>query len=372
MYECPTFIQVINRNIQIMRKYIVYSFSIALLLFLLLPELQGQDASFSQNYASPLYLSPSFTGLTDGSRVSVAYRDQWPSIPNTYKTIAVSFDHYFSSFNSGLGFLYYRDDQGGGLLVDQNLGLLYAYEIYVSDKLMVRPGLQFKFAQTFIDASKATLGTSYDNDGNLVSSGGLDVSDDQTNQFDAAASVMIYSSTYWGGVTVDHLVKSDIGYTDIETNREMKITAFAGYKWVYKNGTRGMADQSITFAVDYRSQGDFAQLDLGAYWQYNPIELGLWYRGLPVDNKEGYSNFDAIIAIIGVNVGKTRIGYSYDLSLSDLAGSTGGAHELSVLYTIPSSNKPRINRNAIPCSQPGYFGSGATGNKYHSRSRKIF
>ncbi len=336
-------------------------------------EVQAQDASFSQNYASPLYLSPSFTGLTDGSRLAINYRDQWPSIPNTYKTMAFSFDHYFPDFNSGLGFLFYRDDQGGGLLINQNVGVLYAYEIFVSRDVMIRPGIQFKFAQSYIDASKANLSTSYDTNGNLVSGGGLSVDEDQLNKFDAAASVMIYSNFYWAGISVDHLVKSDQSFTDIETNTGIKFTAFGGYKWIYSEGKRGAPSQSVSFALNYRQQADFSQMDIGAYWNYSPLELGLWYRGLPGKNMEEYRNTDAVIAILGIHAGNYRFGYSYDLTISDLAGNTGGTHEFSIMYSIPSSHKQRINRNAIPCSQQGYTGTNSSSrSKYRRRSRRIF
>jgi len=336
-------------------------------------DLEGQDASFSQNYASPLYLSPSFTGLTDGSRLALHYRDQWPGIPGTYKTMSFAFDHFISDFNSGVGVQFYRDDAGKGLLINQNIGLLYAYEIYVSDKVMVRPGLQFKLAQSFIDPSKGVLGSLINRqDGTPLTGASFPTERDKTNRFDAAASVMIYSNFYWGGVTVDHLVKNNIGFTDIETNTNMKITAFGGYKWVYKEGRRRMPDQSITFAFNYRKQADFNQVDLGAYWVYNPIEIGLWYRGMPSANQEGLGNQDAVIAILGVHLGQMRLGYSFDLTLSELAGNTGGSHELSIMYTIPSSNKPKINRSAIPCSVPGYSGGGASRSKYRSRSRRIF
>ncbi|WP_066632284.1 PorP/SprF family type IX secretion system membrane protein [Labilibacter marinus] len=334
--------------------------------------LKAQDASFSQNYASPLYLSPSFTGLTDGSRLSLHYRDQWPSIPGTYKTLSCAFDHYIADYNSGVGLQFYRDDQGKGMLINQNVGLLYAYEIYVSDKVMVRPGLQFKLAQSFIDPSKAVSGREIGPGGTGVTSTPITVEQDQFSKFDAAASVMIYSNLYWGGITVDHLVKSDVGFTDIESNYDLKMTMFGGYKWVYKEGRRRMPDQSVTFAFNYRKQADFSQLDLGAYWVYNPIELGLWYRGLPGANQESLRNQDAIIAIMGIHLGQMRLGYSFDLTLSELAGNTGGSHEFSIMYTIPSSNKPKINRSAIPCSQPGYSGGGASRSKYRSRSRRIF
>ncbi len=333
---------------------------------------RGQDASFSQHYASPMYLSPSFTGLSEGSRMSLHYRDQWPSIPGTYKTLSFAFDHYLADVNSGIGVQFYRDDAGGGLLVNQNIGLLYAYEIFVTNEIMIRPGLQFKLAQSFIDPTKGNMGNLISPiDGTPVTGAGIITERDKTNNFDAAASVMIYSSFYWAGVTVDHLVKSNVGFTDIESNTDMKITAFGGYKWIYKEGRRS-PDQSLTFAFNYRKQADFNQLDLGTYWQYNPIELGLWYRGMPNVNPEGLGNQDALIAIIGVHLGQMRIGYSFDLTLSELAGNTGGAHEFSIMYTIPSSNTPKIDRRAVPCSQPGYTGNAPSVRKYRSRSRSIF
>jgi type IX secretion system PorP/SprF family membrane protein len=354
-------------------KQRIYIYILAVFGVIIPIKIIAQDASFSQNYASPLYLSPSFAGLTEGSRVALNYRDQWPNIPSTYRTMSFAFDHYFSDYKSGVGLLYYRDDQGKGLLIDQNIGVLYAYEIYISDRVMVRPGIQFKFAQTLLDPSKGSLSSQLSpSTGGQVSGGGIVTERKQTNKFDAASSLMIYSNTYWGGVTIDHLVKSDVGFTDIESIRKVKITALAGYKWIYRPGRRGMPDQSVSFAINYRKQQTFNQLDFGTYWVYNPIELGLWYRGIPGRNYAGLPNTDALVAILGVHLGNTRIGYSFDLTVSKLAGNTGGAHEISIMHTIPSSNRPRINRSAIPCSVPGYSGGGASRSKYRSRSRSIF
>lgn len=351
----------------------IFILSLAIFTWFGVNVVNAQDASFSQHYASPLYLSPSFTGLSDGSRLSLHYRDQWPSIPGTYKTMSFAFDHYLPGIKSGIGMQFYRDDAGGGLLVNQNFGILYAYEIFVAEDIMIRPGIQFKMAQSFIDPSKGTLGSLFDpTNGNPVTGAGVVTQRDKISKFDAAASVMIYSNFYWAGVTVDHLVKSNVGFTDIESNTSMKTTAFAGYKWIYKEGRRSSPDQSVTFAFNYHQQADFNQLDLGAYWQYNPIELGVWYRGLPSANPEGLGNQDALIAIVGVHLGQMRIGYSFDLTLSDLAGNTGGAHEFSIMYTIPSSQTPKISRRAVPCSQPGYLEIAPSTPKYRGRTRRMF
>ena len=104
-------------------------------------------------YANPMYLSPSFTGLTNGSRVSLAYRDQWPGIPNTYRTYAFAADHFFETQKSGVGIMALRDDSGQGKLVRQNFSLLYAYEFEVFRGYYMRPGIQIKYSEQNLNLS---------------------------------------------------------------------------------------------------------------------------------------------------------------------------------------------------------------------------
>ena len=107
--------------------------------------------------------------------------------------------------------------------------------------------------QSFLDLSKVTFGREIDpNTGGDATSGDFVLAQDQTNKFDAAASVMIYSNFYWGGITVDHLVKNNNSFTDIEPISGLKLTMFGGVKWVYKEGRRREPDQSVTFAFNYR------------------------------------------------------------------------------------------------------------------------
>ncbi len=344
---------------------------LVLLLFSCLANTKGQDVSFSQTYASPLYLSPSFAGLTDGSRLTLSYRDQWPGILGTYSSVAFSVDHFFREYSSGLGLLFVRDDQGKGQLVKQDFGLVYAYEFEVFRNIFVRPGIQFKFAEQKIDPSKLILPEDI-----LVNtpsnSGSSYFATESYKRFDATASAMIYSDFFWAGVVVDHLIKKDIGYTDIETYMPIKTTVHGGYKIRYKEGGRKHDEQSVTVALNYHNQGKSNQLDIGAYWYINPLEMGLWYRGIPVTSSEGYTNNDAIIMILGITVGNIRFSYSYDYTISDLSGSSNGTNEFAIMYRFNSGYKKKSYRGAMPCSQSGYSGSSGGGSKYRRSSRKIF
>jgi type IX secretion system PorP/SprF family membrane protein len=314
---------------------------------------RAQDPTFSQVYAAPVYLSPSFTGLTDGSRIAVSYRDQWPGIPNTYRTVSFAADHFFERYSSGLGLVFVRDDQGSGQLITQNIGLSYAYEFPITRDIYARPGLNFKYFERKIDPESLLWRDQIGPDGSILASGISNFGMESFRKVDAAASAMVYSDDFWGGVVVDHLIKSDIGFTDIETSLPVRTTIYGGGKYRFRTRTRHQDEVSASLAFMYRMQGDFQQLDMGTYWYINPFELGLWYRGLPIGESEGLANNDALIFIIGFNIGSARLAYSYDMTLSNLAGYSGGANEFSLIFRIPSSGVNKSPRRAIPCTGTG-------------------
>jgi type IX secretion system PorP/SprF family membrane protein len=82
--------------------------SIILFLFIVLfsTRLFAQDPHFSQFYANSLYLSPSFAGITQGTRLITDIRDQWPGIPGSFFTSTISLDHFIPTLNSGWGFYF--------------------------------------------------------------------------------------------------------------------------------------------------------------------------------------------------------------------------------------------------------------------------
>lgn len=352
------------------RKGRIISIVVLCLIWVFNIQVKAQDVSFSQMYATPLYLSPSFTGLTNGTRLSLSYRDQWPGIPNTYKTFAFSVDHFFVEQNSGVGLMFMRDDSGNGQLVRQDISFLYSYELEITREIYVRPGLQFKYAERNLNLMDAVFPSDQGNDGNTIPGSSTGNINDNHKQIDAAASAMIYSDYFWAGIAVDHLIKSNIGVTDIETYQPIKTSFYGGYKYTYREGRKKRDEQSLTLAFNYRMQQNFNQLDVGTYWYINPLELGLWYRGIPFASQSGLLNNDGLIFILGFNLGPARFAYSYDLTLSDLGGMSNGANELTLIYRFNQTFKRKRSRGAIPCWAPG--NASGTGSKYRRRSRKIF
>ena len=330
-------------NYKHMKKYIfiIYILSVVFIT-------KGQDSHFSQFYANPLYLAPSFAGSSHGPRFVLNFRDQWPKVPGNFITYSFSADHYFSNFNSGMGIYFFSDNQGDGKLVTKNIGYAYSYKVKINRKFYFQPGITAYYHSKIIDSDLSFADEFFD--GQFVGSSSEVIPDEKIQHADFAISVLGYLENYWFGVNVDHLMtvspvlRSDNRYTD------MKISVFGGYKYKLQKRVRDKKDEYFHFAFNYRYQSSIHQLDIGAYYNRNPIVLGLWYRGIPFGNE--YFTSDALIYLFGVKYKDYIFSYSYDMTLGKLISTTGGSHEISIVYALGASGKIRPKKQrAIPCPE---------------------
>ncbi len=332
------------------------NFFIVLCIFLVSHKASGQKVQFSQFYAAPLVLSPSYAGLINGSRVVFNYRDQWPNIPGTFTTYAASVDHYFDRLKSGVGISVVRDVAGTGRLSLTDIGLLYSYDIKVNRFWHVRPGIKFKYAQRGIEMAKLIFGDQLDKEGKVSgTSAELRSAWNKKNYLDVDASVLAYHSRYWAGITVANLLQPNQSLVNEISKVPIKLTLFGGTMLPIKGDRRRKHEitESVTFSILYQNQAMHDQLDLGAYWHKKPFTLGLWFRGIPGIGKQiGYEALDAVIVLLGFEVYDLKFGYSYDYTLSRLNQSaTGGSHEISLIYLFNQNLKIKRNsrRITIPC-----------------------
>jgi type IX secretion system PorP/SprF family membrane protein len=322
---------------------------ILILLFVFISYGYGQDPTFSQFYANPLYLAPSFAGATQEYRVGMNYRNQWPSITGVFETYSFSFDKAMPNFNSGIGILATYDVAGSGELSTTNIGLLYSYDFLVNREWHIRPGVNFKFYYLGLDISKLLFGSQ------LTGGGGTTPSTnpppfDRVADVDFAASAMIYNDRIWGGFTLDHLLAPKTSFWGDDATVPVKFNLFGGMQLIKKTRLLVKMKEVLSVAINFQMQQKFYQTDLGLYYYKDPLIFGLWYRGIPfVTSQAG----DAIIGLIGIKTNQLHIGYSYDFTISNLISSTGGAHELSIIYEFNSFSlgQQRKRIKAIPCPE---------------------
>lgn len=315
-----------------------------LVILILGGKLWAQDPHFSQFYASPLYLSPSFAGTSKTkSRVALNYKNQWPEVDQAFVTYGFSFDHYFSEIRSGIGFLFLRDIAGVGNLSTINIGAQYAYDFRVLEDLHIRPGLHMYYTQRSIDFSKLMF---YDELDETIQMTLVAPPEESKADVDFATSVMGYSDAYWGGITVDHMLRANQSLYGEKSLIPVKYSVFGGARIPLKEKLLLSYEESLTAAFLYKQQGDFQQLQLGAYYHKNPLVFGLWYRGIPVFKENPGS--DALIFLMGYKIDNLSVGYSYDFTLSSLRNMTGGSHEISLNWNF-EIREFKKRPTAVPC-----------------------
>jgi type IX secretion system PorP/SprF family membrane protein len=327
---------------------------ISIITFILINSGFSQDPQFSQFYANPLYLAPSFTGATEEYRIALNHRNQWPALPGVFLTYSFSFDRYFEAFNSGVGLIAVHDRAGSGRLSNTLIGILYSYDFNINNNWHVRPGASFQYVRWGLDFNRLIF-----ND--QLSPGGSTPQTelppfDNVPDIDFSSSVLVYNSRIWFGTTVDHLLKPNQSLYGEESIVPMKISVYGGAQIIRKGRLLKPIDESLSTAFNFKTQGGFTQLDLGVYWYKNPLVFGVWWRGLPIPKSftsDGgvYVNRDAVILLVGYKTSNFHIGYSYDFTISGLLTHTGGAHEIAMVYEFRSNPRKKRKLHAIPCPE---------------------
>ncbi len=322
----------------------------------------AQDPQYSQYYAAPLYLNPAFAGAELMGRVGFNYRNQWPSIEAQFTTFSAYYDTYLPEYNSGIGVQVMQDSEGASKLRSTSVSAMYSYELRLADNLYFRPGFQASYIRREIGFYENLVFANQidplDPTGPLLPGAAIPGLGDPVGLFSLSAGGLLFTNNAWLGFTAHHLNEPNQSFVDGLSPLPIKLSLHAGYRISLGQGSmrRDFTHMSkrryLTPTINYKKQGPFEQLDLGAYFYVEPILLGLWYRGLPYKPVEVQSNRDALVVMVGVNLlSGLSIGYSFDYTVSQLGIQSGGAHELSLSWTIPSLNqgKPLGRDTILPC-----------------------
>jgi type IX secretion system PorP/SprF family membrane protein len=345
--------------------FMTRSLFVALLFILVITDsVTAQDPQFSQFYAAPLYLNPAFTGSTGQARAGINYRNQWPSIDANFTTFSAYFDYFIEDKKTGLGIILNRDREGLAGLRSMNVGLLYSYEMKITKNLGFRPGFQAALYNRDVNFNRLTFGDQFDPlTGEIINPTTAESFNTNFSKtfVDLSVGGIFFTKTAWLGVAANHVNRPNQSIIDEKSPLPIKYSFHGGFKYFMRPGVVGSgiyarpAERSLAPTVQYRHQGEFDQMDAGLYYTAEPMVLGVWYRGIPFKNVNGFVNNESIVVLIGfTKIGAKdalNIGYSYDYTISKLGPGSGGAHEFSLTYTWPMRNprKPPPDKLYIPC-----------------------
>lgn len=330
------------------------------LAFFMVGATHAQDVQYSQFYAAPLYLNPAFTGSTELTRVGANYRNQWPGLNHSFNSYSAYIDHYMYDINSGIGLIVNGNKESMANLSTMEIGALYSYRLQVGMESFLHFGGQASYVSrdayfadlvfgTQIDINRGTIGDFTDE---------LPLMDMRHRFADFNFGLLYYNEKVWLGASAHHLSEPNQSFIDEGISAlPVKYSLHGGIKFDLAPGeinnffTNSHQERAVSFAFNYKQQDPFHQLDVGAQLLLEPLVLGLWYRGIPV--QYSLPNNEAIIGLLGLSLDSgVDIGYSYDFTVSNLGiGNSAGAHEISIRYSFLYGDPKNRNqkRTVLSC-----------------------
>lgn len=359
-----------------MKKVLLYSF-----LFFIARISSGQDFHWSQYQATPFYTNPSYTGLFDAEhlrktiRATLNWRQQWRTISSEYVSNATPFSTYSFALDGnisrlplmgqdiiGLGVALYKDEAGDLNLSTNQVNVYFAYHkaIQQREDRFISLGMNYGYANKYIDFSKATFDNQWDGQQyNPLSASGEYAQNFSKGYTDFSIGLSHYIAPHYGtkmrtGIAALHLNQASQSIFKAGTpmyrhwiiHHDMVIPAWG--KWDYLPSVllmkQGPASEAIIFNA-FRL--DFTKND---YHQF-----GIGYR--LVGHYKTPIHHDALYLAYKLGVNKWSLGFSYDLNVSTLnvATSTVGAFEIAIIYHDNPFNKPKKrhkSKNKCPDVHP--------------------
>jgi len=303
----------------------------------------AQDPVFSQFYLSPLQLNPGLTGLTNDARFAANYRNQFPGFNNAYKTYALSYDQFFPSINSGVGFWLLSDDAGDGIMKTIKAAGIFSYQVRFNDDLFLKMGTEIGVVQSTLNWDQLRFGDQIDDYLGTISPGGTpfpteEIAPEKNSIIypDLGLGFVIYGGTLYAGVSIRHLNQPKPDFLDVNPSLSpgipMRWTVHGGASWpVFSGLFNKRAEATLSPSVIFVRQGPFQQINGGVTFDAGPVSFGGYYR-----IASGRS--EALIGSIGLRTKQLKIGYSYDYTISGFPLS-GGTHEIGLVYTLDIAEK---------------------------------
>lgn len=318
-----------------------------------------QRPHYSQYIMNNFIINPAVAGIENYWDLKSSHRQQWVGLDGapvtTYVTIHGPFkkseygretpttvhangdnprgSDYWDSYTKaephlGFGATFVNDKTGP--ISTNTASASLAYHFGISPRTSLSIGASFGFNQMQIDRNKLDFGKTYPNDPVIYS----DISNDLFNKFtpDAAAGIWLYSADYFVGVSAQQLFGNKIDFYDPNAD-----TATYGADWKPRTGN-GFLVPHIFATAGYRFflSEDWTVLPSATLRMVSPLPMGVdanvkfqyqdkfWFGG-------GYRFQDGFTGMLGLNISNTlNIGYSYDVTTSQLNTVSKGSHEIVV------------------------------------------
>ncbi len=282
-----------------------------------------QDPQFTHFMFDRLSINPGVAGIGNQICATAIYRQQWSGFDGAPQTFLFNAHGPVNALHGGLGLTVFNDQLG---FENNTLArLAYSYHTTLGGPGTLGIGVSGGMV------SKSISGTWIAPDG---TNGATDVVIPQggTSQatYDLGFGVYYKTPDLYVGLSTTHITETDLKDVNVDMARHYYV--IGGYNY------RINGDFTLKPGVFVKSDAASTQIDLNVSVLYNNmVWLGVTYRMA-----------DAIAPMLGYqhDFGQSmlKIGYSYDVTTSQLKNYSSGSHEIMVNYCFTLEKPDRIQK----------------------------
>ncbi|MFT4594237.1 MAG: type IX secretion system PorP/SprF family membrane protein [Psychroserpens sp.] len=334
---------------------------------------KAQDPTFTQFYANRTYINPAYAGADLGLRFNFNYRNLWTAVPGDFSTYSAGVDIGDPNVFGGIGFLANASNEGEGQLHTQRYSIMYSYRLIVLPRTF---DLHFGIDAAYMSKEIKDWDSFVFSDqlhpiyGNINATNAERPEKLKVEMPDFNVGILARFNFKPGGKTVrsSKTIANTLGFAAhhitspneslLGRTEKLPIRLLGHYSMLVSvSKVRAKKPFYLSPNIMYEHQRNLSTLNVGLYALRAPVMFGLWYRN---ELKFESDDTDALMFNIGMR-GMSRskkfmyqIGYSYDLTLSKLAGSTSGSHEIAVIIEFTRAGFGKKSRNAKKRSRNCY------------------
>ena len=357
----------------------IFTFSSFIKAFILLGAIgitglvRAQDPLFTQFYNNPLYYNPATVGLSPGMRMRFNYRDQWPNLPNDFKTYSFSMDLAERSMpgSAGLGLIILNDKAGAGNLQTSSVGLSTGVRVPLKRNMVAQVGITVSFVQKMINYSDLVFSDQFNPlHGNIYQTAFIAPDKSKVTYPDlAVGGVYRFSGTSSSiagiqgtlGLAVHHIFTPNESFLGLSAPLPRKLVVHGDLvldinqssSSLYRRTTN---PKSFKFnpGFNYEKQGDFSTYSVGVNVLKSSIYSGIWFRNQTFNfGKSNDLMFALGLYLPYTKVNRMKIMYTYDFILTELRTAAGSAHEVSIVIEFDEFKLFGDGRNMRSSSRGG-------------------
>lgn len=303
---------------------------------------RAQDIHYSQQFNSPLNLSPALAGLFGGQhRVIGNARQQWRTVPVNYLTGSLSYDTKLA-YRPGAGGFWgvgaqLNYDRGGfGDMTLAQLGLNLSRTQRLSDRHLVTVGAQLAAGQRGFDADDLVYPDEWNRADPTAPTPTAQAFDRERQVYPSLSAGANWRYQVRDARTFVNLGGGlyHLNTPEVNFREEAPVELDRRYS-AYVLGTYEVAPRFDLIAnFTYQWQGPHAEPLAGLRGKFYVTDPLL--RTLAFQVGAHWRLEDAVSPVVALNVDRWEVGFSYDLNVQGfhVATDAAGGPELSVIYTF--------------------------------------